>query len=117
VARSNGRCSQPTLVPSKRLTSVFGVLWRPAAAGVAIGSIIAAPAVGASDPEAELVARVPTFRPARTATKDGLRLAPSGSVVPGKGVTVAEPWQVLDWLRWDELERDQADEQSLALGL
>jgi hypothetical protein len=65
----------------------------------------------------ELVARAPTFRPARTATKDGLRLAPSGSVVPGKDVTVAEPRQVLDWLRCDELERDQADEQSLALDL
>jgi hypothetical protein len=41
VARSNGRCSQPTLVPSKRLTSVFGVLWDLAVTGVAIGSIIA----------------------------------------------------------------------------
>jgi hypothetical protein len=115
VARSNGRYPQPPLVPPKRLTSVFGVLCDLGVAGVAIGSIIAAPAVGASDPEAGAARSSTGAPPARTAAKDGLRLAPPGSVVSGEGLTVAEPWRVLDWLWWEELERDQAAEQNSAV--
>jgi Cyclic nucleotide-binding domain len=44
------------LVPDDRLTSVFGVLWGLAMGGVAVGSIVVAPVVGAVGPRAALIA-------------------------------------------------------------